>query len=311
MSAQRLKNWLIYRFIRALLFWTSRMPRRSALKGCGLLGQMSFWVLKDPRRMALKNLSLVFGKPPDHPRLVKTAHRVFVNAGKNIADLVLLSHLNPAHIDKVVKIQGRHHLDDALAQGRGVIAITGHIGNWEMLAARFAMEGYPVTAVARRVYDLRLDRILNDLRKNTQVRGISRDTDIREMIRVLRRGEILGVLMDQDTRVRGVFVPFFGRPAHTPVGPVVLALKTGAPIVPMAIHRQPDDTYLITVRPALQVNYTGDREKDVVLNTAACTRTLEQFIRQDPTQWVWMHNRWRKQPRREDLAAWREYFREL
>jgi KDO2-lipid IV(A) lauroyltransferase len=260
--------------------------------------------------MTLKNLSLVYEKPPDHRQLVTMAHRVFVNAGKNVADAVLLSSFKPAHIDKVIKIQGRHHLDDALSQRRGVIVITGHIGNWEMLAARFAMVGYPVTAVARRIYDPRLDRILSDLRKNTQVRGISRDTDIREMIRVLRRGEILGVLMDQDTKVRGVFVPFFGRPAHTPVGPAVLALKTGAPIVPMVILRQPEDTYLITVRPALKVNYTGDRDKDVVFLTAACTRTVEQFIRQDPTQWVWMHNRWKKRPAGEDLSTWREHFRE-
>jgi KDO2-lipid IV(A) lauroyltransferase len=114
--------------------------------------------------------------------------------------------------------------------------------------------------------------------------------------------------MDQDTKVRGVFVPFFGRAAHTPVGPVVMAMKTGATILPAAIHRQRDETYLITIEAPLELACTGHMEKDVLANTAACTRALERFIRLDPAQWVWMHDRWRKQLARDEELAWREIF---
>jgi KDO2-lipid IV(A) lauroyltransferase len=103
-----------------------------------------------------------------------------------------------------------------------------------------------------------------------------------------------------------VFVPFFHRLAHTPVGPVVMAMKTRAPIVPMAIQRRPDDTHLITIKPALKMRYTDNYEADVLHNSRACNAALEAFIRQCPAQWVWMHNRWRKRPSEGDRTAWRE-----
>lgn len=308
MSTKRLKNWLIYRFIQLLAFCVIRLPRGAALKLCGFLGRVAYWLVRDARRMTIKNLSRAFGWPKRHPRLARTARRVFINAGKNVADLILLPRLSRNDVDRLVRVKGRHHIDRAMAQGRGIIVITGHIGNWELMAAFFATRGYPVNVVARRVYDPRLDRILNDLRKNANVRGISRDQDAREMIRILRRGEILGLLMDQDTKVRGVFVPFFGRTAHTPAGPAILAMKTKAVVVPMAVHRQRDDTYLITVEQPLKLVCTGNQEEDILANTAACTSALERFIRMDPAQWVWMHDRWRKGQGQEKQVIPKELF---
>ncbi len=308
MSKKRLKNWLIYRFVRILVFWVSRLPRGTALRFCGFLGLLAFLAVRDARRLTVKNISRAFGWPQGHPGLLRTARGVFVNAGKNLADMILLSRLNEADIDRLVRVNGGHYFDQAMAQGRGVIAVTGHIGNWELLAAWFSIKGFPVNVIFRQVYDPRLDRMLNDLRKNANVKGISRDAGIKEMIRVLRRGEALGILMDQDTKVRGVFVPFFGRVAHTPVGPVVLAMKMGAPIVPMAIHRQQDETYLITVEQPLKLVCTGNREKDILANTAACSAALERFVRLDPAQWVWMHDRWRKKMSGEEKLAAEEIF---
>ncbi len=308
MSRKRLKNWLIYRFVQVLAFWVARMPRGAALKLCGFLGRLSYWVVPGARRLTAENLSRAFCWSPNHPRLIRTARLVFVNAGKNLADLMLMARFRRASIDRWVRVKGKHHIDQAMALGQGVIAVTGHIGNWELLAAFFAIKGYPVNVVARQVYDPRLDQVLNDLRKIANVRGISRDRGAKEMLRVLRRGEILGVLMDQDTKVSGVFVPFFGRAAHTPTGPVVMAMKTGAPILPLAIHRQRDETYLITVEAPLKLARTGHPESNVLANTAACTRALERFIRMDPAQWVWMHDRWRKRLGREEELAWREIF---
>jgi KDO2-lipid IV(A) lauroyltransferase len=308
MSRKRLKNWLIFRFLQLLAFWLARLPRGAALKFCSFLGLLSFWVMGKARRMTVQNLSRAFGWPRKHPRLARTACQVFVNAGKNLADLVHMGRLNGANIDQLIKVKGRDHIDRAMARGCGVIAITGHIGNWELLAAWFAIKGYPVNVVFRRVYDPRLDQILNDLRKKTSVRGISRNQGVKEMIRVLRRGETLGVLMDQDTKVRGVFVPFFGRAAYTPVGPVVLAQKTGATIVPMAIHRQKDETHLITIERPVELVCTGDPESDTLANTAACTAILEHFVRIHPEQWVWMHDRWKRKSGVEKKTTSEEIF---
>lgn len=308
MSKKQLKNWLIYRFVQLLAFWVIRLPRGAALKLCAFLGRLAFWVVGHARQVTEKNLSLVFGWPKGDPRLTKMARGVFVNAGKNLADLIRMPRLNSANIDRLIRIKGQHHVDQAMAHGQGFIAVTGHIGNWELLAAWFAIKGYPVNVVVRRVYDPRLDRILNELRKNAHVRGISRETGAKEMFRILRRGEALGVLMDQDTKVRGVFVPFFGRAAYTPVGPVVLAMRTGATVVPMAIHRQMDETYLITVEQPLKLLHTGDEEEDILANTAACTAALERFIRMDPSQWAWMHDRWKRKSSKGPITAREEIF---
>jgi len=306
MSAKALKNWVIYRFVWSLKTLAGRLPRRTALSMFSRLGLLAYGLLGTARRRTVTNLSRSFGWSRDDPRLQRTAREVFVQAGKNVADLIRLPKLTASNIEELVRIEDGHHLNEAMALGRGVIVITGHIGNWELMAAGYALRGYPVSAVARRVYDRRLDRMINDLRKNAGVRGISRDSGLREMIRVLRRGELLGLLMDQDTRVRGVFVPFFGRLAHTPVGPVLLAMKTRAPVVPIAIHRQPDDTHVITVMPPVSLRYTEDREADLRINTWRCTRALEGLIRRCPAQWVWMHDRWKKRPTEADRDAWKE-----
>ena len=124
------------------------------------------------------------------------------------------------------------------------------------------------------------------------MRNIPRGEDARALLRVLRRGEILGLLMDQDTNVQGVFAPFFGRPAHTPVGPVRLAMRTGAPLVPMALYREGEGYHLV-VQPPIPLPDTGDREADLREGVARCNRTLEALIRRHPEQWVWMHRRWK------------------
>jgi KDO2-lipid IV(A) lauroyltransferase len=150
------------------------------------------------------------------------------------------------------------------------------------------------------LYDPRLDELLVALRESKGIRSLERDRSGREALRVLRRGECLGVLIDQDTSVGGDFVPFFGQPAHTPTGPLALAAKTGASVLPMAIHREPDSTYVITVNPPLDLTRTADRKEDLRTNTARVTAILEHFIRTHPTQWVWFHDRWRTKPPAKD-----------
>ncbi|MBI4553118.1 MAG: lysophospholipid acyltransferase family protein, partial [Candidatus Latescibacteria bacterium] len=123
-----------------------------------------------------------------------------------------------------------------------------------------------------------------------------RDRATPAVLRALRRGDVVGLLIDQDTRVQGTFVDFFGQPAYTPVGPAVIALRTDAPVVPMAIHRQPDDTHLITVLPPIEPVRSGRWDEDMHEATRRYTGAIERLIRQAPTQWVWMHERWKTKP---------------
>jgi KDO2-lipid IV(A) lauroyltransferase len=153
--------------------------------------------------------------------------------------------------------------------------------------------------IARRVNNEGVNRSLLQLRSQLGVNTILRETGFgsqRQILGALARNEILGILMDQDTKVDGVFVDFFGRPAYTPKGPVALALATGAVLLPVFILRQPDDTHKISFLPIYQLQLSGDKEADMLRNTAQLTRIIEEQIRQTPQQWVWMHQRWRRQP---------------
>ncbi len=165
------------------------------------------------------------------------------------------------------------------------------------MAAAVAMKGYPVYVIGKQLYDPRMDRILVRNRERSGYRNIARGGSAKKIIRALRSNSILGILIDQDTNVDGVFVNFFGMPAYTPIGPVVLAAKSGASIVPIAIQIMPDFRHRILIKEPVALTFTGDRQQDLVVNTQKLSDFLEETIRAYPTQWVWMHERWKTKPK--------------
>jgi KDO2-lipid IV(A) lauroyltransferase len=175
--------------------------------------------------------------------------------------------------------------------GRGVLIVTGHCGNWELLAAAINCRGLGMRVVARALDEPELQDLLVAFRRRFGSESIERGRPgaARELLRALREGA-LGMLIDQDTRVDGVWVPFFGRPAYTPVGAAKVALRPGVAAVPTFIERRPDGTHLARFLPPL------DLPPDETEATAAMTRAIEAQIRRRPEQWVWMHRRWRRQP---------------
>ena len=224
------------------------------------------------------------------------AREVFVHLAKNAIDVMRLGSNTKEALDRIVAAEGLEHLDRASEEGKGIILLSGHIGNWELLGAYLALKGYPLSVVGRSLNNRRLDRLLVAHRERFGLRNIARGKATRQILRALRRGEMVGFLMDQDTKIAGTFVDFFGRPAYTPTGPVTLALKLGTPIVPVAIHREQDDTYHLVVRPPIELARTDDGTEDERINTAICSKILEDFIREHPAQWVWMHSRWKTKP---------------
>jgi KDO2-lipid IV(A) lauroyltransferase len=213
--------------------------------------------------------------------------------GKNAAEFARLKN-NKEEIKDIVEVENLEEFDKAYQKNKGVMAITGHIGNFELLAASIASKGYNISVVGRKLYDERLDRILVDYREKLGVKNISSDAGAKKVLKALNSGEALGVLIDQDTsRVRGIFVDFFGRKAKTPVGPLILALRAGSPIVPIAIIRKNNENHKIIITKAIEKE--KNEKENVVEITQECTKRLEDFIRQNPEQWVWMHERWKSQ----------------
>jgi KDO2-lipid IV(A) lauroyltransferase len=187
-------------------------------------------------------------------------------------------------------------MEAALKQGRGVVCLTGHIGNWEVLPIFTNFQGWRSAVVAQKLYDPRLDELLNGFRTRRGVPVIQRGNVTSSIIRSLRANMLLGILNDQDTNVDSRWVPFFGRLAKTPVGMLRLARHTGAAVVPVFIARQPSGKNRVYIYPALDLPKSEDVEADLHAGAALCNAALEVFVRRFPEQWVWFHARWKSRP---------------
>lgn len=293
---KKLKNWLIYILVLFLVHFIRALPRSVAMNLMQFIGKSCFYLLAKVRRLTIKNLTQVFGHEKSPAEIYRMAKKVFMTLGRNGADIFQLKKTLTPDPFRYVSVNGLENLDRTLAKGRGVIVVTGHIGCWEMLAGFLSKIGYNISAVGTRMYDPRLDAILVENRSSVGVKVIDRDTGARQIIKQLHSGGVVGILIDQDTRVDSVFIDFMGKSAYTPVGPVTLALKLGISLVPASIHLQPDDRHLVELYEEVNLEITGDREKDRIINTQRCSKIIEKMILKDPIQWVWMHDRWKTRP---------------
>ncbi len=277
-----------------LMFLARSLPRGSGLRLFSTIGLTAGRLFGEDRKRALDNLALAF---PETPRPVREAlaKAVFKTMGKNFFEFLNLEGSSGERLGKLVfRVEGQERLDEAIALGRGVIVITGHIGCWELLAGYYATRGHTVSVVGRELWEKRLNERLLRIRRSLGYRTIDRDSGGKEMIRALRDKHVLAVLIDQHTRVSGIYVPFFNRPAYTPVGVAKLALATGAPVLPVAIYIKHDGRHEIRILPPVEVpGAASGREKQVEELTRRCSAAVEELVRYDPKQWVWFHDRWR------------------
>jgi KDO2-lipid IV(A) lauroyltransferase len=222
--------------------------------------------------------------------------------GCQLAEVAWLARAGADDVKRICEVDGFEHVDAALEGGRGLIFATAHCGNWEILAARVPVEGYQLLAAVRELDDPRIDRVVTDMRSRFGTEIVPRGPAAgRQLARALAKNKSVGLLIDQDIpSIPGVFVPFFGRSAWTPSGAAMLALRMRCPLLPAFIHRKPDGTHKIHIKPPLAVPSDGTLEDRVRELTAAATAAIEWQIRAWPEQWVWMHRRWRTRPEGEE-----------
>jgi KDO2-lipid IV(A) lauroyltransferase len=195
-----------------------------------------------------------------------------------------------------IEIEGTQHLR-AVIEGHGrALVLTAHLGNWELLTLAPVLTGYPISVVARALDSSALDAWADRLRRTAGVEVIDKRDALRPVLAALRRGRLVGVLLDQNTsRREGVFVPFFGRLASTSKAMAVLALRTQTPVIPAFTRRLAPGRHRITIHPALPLPLAGNEEA-VRMLTARCTEAVEAAVRATPEQWLWAHDRWRTRP---------------
>jgi KDO2-lipid IV(A) lauroyltransferase len=243
------------------------------------------------------NLERAFGSGLDPAARRAVARANFRHLGVTALECCRLFFGPPAAMVQRVRLEGVEHIKSALAEGRGALYLTAHFGNWELLAAAHMLTGLaPLSVVIRPLDNPFLDRLVSRGRERGQVRLIPKRAALRGVRVVLGRGECVGILLDQHAGRQGVFVPFFGALASTSRSLAVLALKTGAPVVPAFIHRLPDGDHQVTLEPALELVRTGQRDRDVEVNTARFTEVIERHVRTHPEQWFWVHRRWKTPP---------------
>ncbi len=286
-----LRSALLPVAVRGLALWFGLLPRRAALAYGRTLGRLAWRFSSRDRRRSLDHLALALPEVPE-PERRRIGRAAFLQAGMNLAELLHFLKRDREEILRHLAVQGREELEAARAAGRPVLILTGHCGNWELIGTVLADSGFPPAAVARPLDDQAVQKILVDLRAHFGTTTIARGTPgaARQLLGTLRSGGALAMLIDQDTKVDGVWVPFFGRPAFTPVGAAEIALRQKARVIPSFIERLPDGDHLVTFHPAL------DLPDDPREATAVMTAAIEQQIRRRPEQWVWWHKRWRRQP---------------
>ena len=276
--------------VRALL-WSLPLLRKLPTEAGALIGTLAWYLVGRQRRLALEHLRIAFPEKSENDRR-PIGRASFANLGRAALETVR------ADATRVtLSPEDEALLRAAHAEGKGVLLVTGHIGAWELFARRVAATGLPSATVAREAQDPRLTAVLQLARQSAEVKVFWRGSPLaaRELIRWLKGGGLLGILIDQDTRVAGYHVPFFGRPAFTPRAAGDLAARFGCPIIFGCAHRMAGNVHR-TVFRRLSVPLTGDRETDSKAVTAEATKMIEQEIRANPVEWVWMHPRWRTPP---------------
>lgn len=299
MSDPRLRthHHVLYRVAQGFLALAGRLPLAVSRPLGVAIGESAMALNSRDRRRSRDHIRLAL---PDLDeagvrRLLRANSRHF---GAMLAEVAWLLRADPEQVAALCEMTGREHLDDPLRAGTGVVLITGHTGNWELLNARIGVADLPMTIAVRSIYDPRLDVLATTLRSRFGTEVVPRSGAAgRRLMSAIAKNRIVGLLIDQDIRdIPGVFVNFFDRPAWTPSGAASIALHRGCPVVPAFDHRRADGSHLVEVHPPLPEPAAGPAEDRVRELTATATAAIERQIRAHPEQWVWLHRRWRTQP---------------
>lgn len=282
--------WLLSSIMR----WLPRSVGRAVCISVSLLIYVAHRRL---RKVGMRNLDLAF-PAMSRKEKQKILRGVFVSLGRQLAEFCLFPAYTEENVSRVAVYEGFHNFSEAQARGKGVIFLTAHIGGWEVSSFAHSLYGHPMNIVVRPLDNPYLNALVDRYRTLHGNRTFGKQDFARGLLTVLRRGEVVGILMDTNmTPPQGEFVDFFGVPACTATGIARVALHTGAAVVPgFCVWDRALGKYKICMEPEIKLIRTGDTEADVVANTAAFTRAIEEYVRKYPDQWLWVHRRWKTRP---------------
>jgi len=245
----------------------------------------------------MRNLALAFPDKSPHERR-KIVRGVFTFLGRQFAEICLFPRYTRENVGKIVTYDGFENFDRASERGKGVLFLTGHLGGWELSAFSHSLYGHPLHFVMRPLDNPYLDALVRRYRTRHGNIPILKDDPVRELLRAMKAGATVGILMDTNmTPPEGIFVNFFGIPACTASGLARIALRTDAAVLPGFTLWDPVlRRYRLRFDPPVKLIRTGNNENDIVANTQLFTKVIEDFVRRYPDQWLWVHRRWKTRP---------------
>jgi len=273
------------------------LPRPLARAAAIWLGRVIYVFHVRLRRVGMRNLELAFPQMSRHQR-AKILRGEFVSMGRQLAEVCRFPKYTRENVSQVVVYDGFENFERALARGKGVLFLTGHLGGWELSAFAHSLYGYPLHVVMRPLDNVYLDRLTRRYRTMHGNSMIDKDDPVRGLLTAMKHGETAGILMDTNmTPPQGVFVDFFGIPACTAGLLARIALRTDAAVVPgFTIWDPALRKYRLRFDPAVELVRTGNDDADAVANTQLFTKVIEDYVRKYPDQWLWVHRRWKTRP---------------
>ena len=283
--------YLLYSAAQLLVFF---IPRRFSYKLASFLADLKYAISPKDRKVVIDNLSVVLGK--DNPDISLCARRVFRNFGKYLVDFLRLSKFRDEYATTLVSVKGLKHWDEAVKRGKGVIALSAHIGNWELAGAMTTFFDYPLHAVALDHNDPLVNNFFIKQRIKVGEKVIPVGPSLKRCFKVLKENELLGLLGDRDFSNSGIAINFFGKKAILPKGPAFFAVKMDVALVPVFLIRKPDDTFEYTVEePITCTEHSQDEERDVQGVMNKYVAIIEKYIRRYPDQWSQFREVWKEE----------------
>lgn len=287
-----------------MAFLVALLPYRTALRLGASLGLAAFHLVRSRRQVALENVgtSLEYmkrqeGWDPSNGSAEQIVRQAFKNYGRTVMEACRIYAGRDAAMVRNVEIRGTEHLVAAQARQKGVLFFTGHCGNWEVMALAFGVQLCPSSVLARRLDNPYLNRALEKVRRAFDNSIIYKSGSVKEILARFRRKEIIGILIDQAVLpAEGCLVEFLGRPAWTTMLPALLARKCGVPLLPAFIHRE-GERHVMEIYP--EVNFDSEVTDGDVPFTAHLTRYIEEYAVRHPTEYYWVHKRWKRAPQQQ------------
>jgi len=292
-------SWLLQFLLVVLLTLpVALVPYRLSLKVGEALGSVLFFIWGSRRRIAIENLkgaisrgALIVNSSPE-----SVIKQNFRNLGKSFVEVIKIYYGLGDRIIENVEIRGIERFRKAIGRGAGAILVSGHCGNWELKAIAFSVKVSPFSVVARPINNPFLNYVVERVREKYGNHVIYKKGALKEILLLLKRNGAAGILMDQSVLAsEGLITDFLGKKDYTMKTPALLAMKTGSAVIPGFLRRA-GDGHVLEIGEEITLDKSDDADKDLVNNTIKFQRHIEEYIRQNPSEWLWMHRRWKRIP---------------